>query len=280
MLYLGAAVAVAVAVLLVVVALGPSLTGSGSGNTAAVLTYSGAHPVADRSVGNFGGGGWTLLFAAGLVSPTTVMVPVNTTTLGSLTSYCTYTPVSGFSDLTLPGYSGNRTPGASPAWEFAYRNATGTIALVSVIDGQASVLATLSGLECAIGSQLFHPVPGAAIDSSQAAADVAPLAGAFLVEHPNASAVFGLVGGGHFGNFSLSTEWSITYTSCSVENPGSGTGDTFNATVNATTGAVIESNLTTDGSCASVAGGALTVPGTSVVGAVPDALRGSPRGSG
>jgi hypothetical protein len=259
MRYLVAIVAIAVVVLLVAVLVGPSLTGSNSGGVAAVLTYSGARPVADRTVGGFGGGGWTLLFAVGLVSPTTETAPTNATALGNLTSYCTYTPVSGRGTTTLPAYSGNRSSGASPAWEFAYRNGSGTVAVVSVIDGQGAVLATLSGIECAIGAALFHSVPANAIDSSQAAAAVQTAAHVFLVAHPNASAVYALIGGIHFESLNVNLQWSIVYSTCSL-GATTGTGAIFNATVNPLTGTVVNTSTTPDVPCRSGSSGPAVAP--------------------
>jgi hypothetical protein len=269
-LYLGAAVAVAIAVLLVGVFVLTKSGGACSGG-GAVLPYSGARPVADCTAGGFQGGGWTLLFAAGVVSATTEVVPENTTALGNLTSGCTYTTVAKIGNITLPGYSGNRSSGDSPVWEFVYRNSSNTLAVVSVIDGQGTVLATLSGLECAFYAQLFTPVPGNVIDSSQAAADVQPKAAAFLAAHPTASAVYGLVGGVSFLGRTTGPEWSILYNTCPLSPTASGTGVEFNATVNALTGQVTSTNTTSGVSCGSATGtttllvssptvGSLTVP--------------------
>jgi hypothetical protein len=256
--------------LLVAVLVGPSFTGPSSTSVATVLTYSGARPIADHTVGGFGGGGWTLLLAVGLVSPTAEATPTNMTALGNLTAYCIYTPISGLGGFTLPAYSGNRSSGASPAWEFAYRNGSGTVTLVSVIDGQGTVLATLSGLECSIGAALFHSVPGNAIDSAQAAADVRPAARAFLAAHPNASAVYALIGGVHFETLNVNLEWSIVYSTCSFGSTAGGTGDLFNATVNPLTGAVINATTNTDVPCGS---------GPSLFTTAPSASPGSPSGA-
>lgn len=262
-LYLGAAIAVVIAVLLVIFLVVPMLTGSSSGGSAAVLTYSGARPVADHAAAGFQGGGWTALFAIGLVSATNESYPANTTALGNITSGCTYTPVADISSLTLPGFAGNRSLGKAPAWEFGYRNATDALAIVSVIDGQGTVLATLSGLECSFYAQLFTPIPGNVIDSSQAAAAVRPMAAAFLTEYPNASAEFGLIGGISFLGHAAPAEWSVIYNTCALSSSATGTGDQFNATVNALTGQVVSTNTSSDVSCG---GGSTTtasaVPGT------------------
>jgi hypothetical protein len=252
LLYLAAAVAIAIAVLLVLVLVLPNLvgSGSGSGSAAAVLTYSGARPVADRTAGGFAGGGWTLLFAAGLVSATAVSVPSNTSALGNITG-CTFTLVGNIAGLSLPAYAGNRSSGAAPAWEFGYRNSSDTIAIVSVIDGQGMVLATLTGFECSLYAQLFSPVPADVINSSAAAAAVEPKAASFLAEYPNASAEFALVGGVSIFGHGIVSEWSVMYSTCALSPSATGTGAGFNATVNAVTGAVLGSNTTSNESCSS-----------------------------
>jgi len=250
MLYLAAAVAVAIAVLLVAVFVLPNLGGSGSGSSPAVLTYYGARPIADSAAGGFAGGGWTLLFAAGLVSATTVPIPANTTALGNITG-CTFHLVGSVAGLALPAYNGSRSAGVSPAWEFGYRNASDTLAIVSVINGQGMVLATLSGLECSFYAQAFTPVPANVINSSAAAAAVEPRAAAFLAAHPNASAEFALVGGISIFGHGIVSEWSVMYSTCALSPSATGTGVGFNATVNAVTGVVLGSNTTSNEPCSS-----------------------------
>ena len=271
MLYLGVAVAVVVAVLLVVVVVLPNLTGSSG--AAAVLTYSGALPVANGAAGAFAGGGWTPIFAAGLVSATTESFPVNTTALGNLTSGCTYTPQTNLLSLTLPGYPGNRSLGASPAWEFGYRNGSDTLAIVSVIGGHGMVLATLSGSECSFYAQLFRAIPGNVIDSSRAAAAVQGDARSFLLAHPNASAEFGLIGGISFLGKGTGPEWSIVYSTCALAESPTGTGAQFNATVNALNGTVVATNTSSDVSCG---GGTTAVAAPPSVGAFPLAALSNP----
>lgn len=275
MVYVVVIAVVVVAVLLLVVLAAPLFTGSGSTQAAAVLTYSGARPVADHAVSGFDGGGWTLLIAAGLVTTTTESIPVNDSALSNTT--CTFTLVTSLSSLTLPGFAGNRSAGASPAWEFIYRNSTDALALVSVINGQGSVLATLSGLECAIYAQLFTAIPGNVIDSSQAAADVEPKAASFLAEYPNASAEFGLIGGVAFLGKGTGPEWSVQYNTCLLSPSATGTGSEFNATVNALTGKVLGTNTTTGVSCGSSSTTAAHVIGAPIP-ALPATAASTPRG--
>ncbi len=250
--YVAIVVVLAIAALLVAVFIVPLLTGStgsSSGATGTDLTYSGARPIADRAASQFQGGGWTLLLATGLVAPVSESFPLNTTALTSIG--CAFTPAVIVTSLTVPGDTGNRSSGASPAWEFGYRNSQDTIALVSVIEGQGTVLGTVTGLTCALAAQEVTPVPGNVIDSSQAVAVVAAEVQAFLSVHANASADYALLGAQAAGGHRLGPEWSILYSTCPLSASASGTGAEFNATVNATSGAVVSTAATSDASCSS-----------------------------
>lgn len=264
MLYVVVAVVVVVVVLLVAFVALPTLTPSSSGPSGP-LTYSAARSVADSTMSGYQGGGWTLLFAVGLVTPTSESFPTNTSALGNLSSTgCTYNLVTTARTYTVPAFTGNRSAGETPAWEFAYKNASDTLAIASVINGTGSVLVTITGEECAFAAQLLTAVPANAIDSSQAAADVETDAAAFLAAHPDASAEFALLGG--ISYLKVPAEWSVIYTTCTVTASPTGTGEQFNATVNAITGTV--SGVTTNNSA--VCGStnltvASTVHGTPVV---------------
>jgi len=254
-LYVAVAVAVVVVVLLIAFVVLPSLSSSGA--PSGPLTYSGAKPIADSAMSGFEGGGWTLLLAAGLVTPTSQSFSTNASALGNLSSSgCTYQLVTSASTYTVPAFTGNRSAGETPAWEFGYRNDADTLAFVSVLNGKATVLATVTGTECAFFAQLLIPIPGNVIDSSQAAADVASDVGAFLAAHPSASAEFALLGGFNFLGHVIPSEWSIVYTTCPVTPNPTGTGDRFNATVNALTGAVSGVETNTSAAC----GNTTTIP--------------------
>jgi hypothetical protein len=217
-------------------------------STGAILSYSGARPVADRVVGGFEGGGWNLLFAAGLVSATSLTVPVNGTTISTLN--CTFTPNGPVENLSLPGYDGNRSSGLAPAWEFGYGSLSEGIALVSVIDGKGVVVGTLTGGRC-LASGFLPQIPGNVIDSSQAAAAVQPYARAFLSADPNASAVFGLGPGAAFGGSGLNPDWFVLYSTCSTNPSANTTGSEFNATVNALTGTLLVTHTASGVACGS-----------------------------
>jgi hypothetical protein len=204
--------------------------------------------VADRAVAGFEGGGWNLLFAAGLVSATSVTIPENATAFSNLS--CTFAPVTPGANLSVPAYAGNRSAGLAPAWEFGYGSLANGIALVSVIDGQGVVVGTLTGGDCGVAAFLSS-IPGNVIDSSQAAAAAQPYARDFLAADPNASAVFGLGPAAFFGGSGLGVEWVVLYSTCSAKGSVSPTGSEFNATVNALTGAVLTTHTASGVSCGS-----------------------------
>lgn len=250
MAYLGIGIAVAVAAVLVVFFVASPLTTSTSGTgTTSPLTYDAARPIADHTVGGFQGGGWNLLFAVGLVSPTNESFPTNTSVFNSSLE-CTFTPAGNLAGITLPSFSGNRSSGEAPAWEFGYSNGSGAIAVVSVVHGQGTILGTVTGFECAIFAELIKAVPSNAIDSSQAALAVRPLAASFLTAHPNATAEFAIDGGYDFSGHSAGPQWSIVYTSCPLSSSASGTGAEFSANVSAVSGTVL-ANHTGAVSCGS-----------------------------
>ena len=242
LLIVGAVVAVVVVVLLVLVFLVPSSPSSSGGGPSTAETYSQALPGATSAVSGFGGGGWALVLSVGFVTNTTTTLPVNETSI--LADGCNLTTVSSATTITIPGSSVNRSAGTSPAWEFAYRNASDGIALVDVTSGTASVLGTISG-SCTSLFGFLSVVPANVIDSSTAAAAVEPAASAFLRANPSAGAEFALVGGVSFGTESVGPEWEVAYSTCPVSPTASGTGTEFNATVNGLTGEVLYSATNT-----------------------------------
>jgi hypothetical protein len=244
-----AAVIVVVLVLLFatqVIPLSPSSSSTGG----SALTFSEARPIANASVAGFQDGGWYLILAAGLDSPTSESIPTNSSASGS--GNCTLTLVSGASaTLSIPAFTGSRTAGVAPAWEFLYRNGAGSVAVVTVVSGAASVIGTIGGTTCSFLFGLFSTLSSPVIDSSQAAAAAASDAGTFLTQHPNASAEFGLIGGVTFLSAHIGPEWDVAFTTCPIGPATLGNGTTFNATVNATNAHVTFFQTQTNVSCAS-----------------------------
>jgi hypothetical protein len=220
---------------------------SSAGNA---LKYSEAAPIAAQGVSTYQGGGWALLVAAGLDSSSSEVLPVNSSSLS--TSNCTFSLAPGApATITVPAYTGNRSAGLAPAWEFLYRDGAGTVALVLVVDGQATVFGTIGGVFCTSLFGLFSAVPSSVIDSSQAAGAVAANATTFFNQHPDANATFGLLGGVSFFGKSVGPEWTLKFSTCAFAVSPTGTGAEFNATVSATSGAVIYSETRASVPCGS-----------------------------
>lgn len=239
-------VAVLLVVLLVTGAL-PFLTGSSKG-VGGALSYSQASPIAYQTASGYQGGGWALIAAVGFDSTSSESVPVNSSSSG--TGSCNLSLAPGAPDsISLSAYSGSRAAGLAPTWEFLYRNGAGTILIVIEIDGSAAVLATLSGGLCSSIFGLFSAIPAGVIDSTQAAAAVAPEAATFLAEYPHANASFGLSGGVSFFGKSAGPTWGIAMSSCSLMLSSPATGTEFNATVSAVNGSVSFNETRTGVAC-------------------------------
>ncbi|HYA58366.1 MAG TPA: hypothetical protein VEH57_07930 [Thermoplasmata archaeon] len=235
--------AIAVALLLVfvlaIVGAIPIFSSSGSTKAAAPLTYDQALPIADATAAGAPGGTWALLVASGIDSAVSVSETVNITS----TKNCNYTALPGaITSISVPGAS-DRNVGAATLWAFIYRSATGALLFVLIMDGKGTAEYTVAGGQsCTSLFGLFTTVPATVVDSSAAASAVQPYAATFLSANPNASALYGLVGGLEFLGHGIGAEWEVNYTTCPpISTSTSGTGVAFNATVNATTGAVIYS---------------------------------------
>lgn len=234
-----AVAAVAVVILIVVlVTVVPGFKLGGSSSETGPLAYSKARPIADSAMAAYPGGGWTALVAAGIATPTVEQANITSNATGG--SNCTFQPAAGVGPtLTVPAFSGNVSAGVAPAWEFVYRNSSGAVAIVAVLDGQGTVLGTISGTVCGGVFGLFSPIPTGVIDSSQASGAVASAAAPFLQTHSGVTAEFGLLGGVSFLGLTSGAKWSVAYTTCKIGSAASGVGAEFNATVNALTGQVV-----------------------------------------
>ena len=139
----------------------------------------------------------------------------------------------------LPG--GDVSTGRSVAWTFGFWvSATGTIALVWVLDGAAYLGATVSGPSCLSESGPPGAVPADALDSPQAAADASAAGGAsFVAVHPEADVAFALIGGVPALGGGPGPAWLFDYTTCPIGAANASIGAQFTAAVNATTGAVL-----------------------------------------
>ncbi|HUI38369.1 MAG TPA: hypothetical protein VLY85_01935, partial [Thermoplasmata archaeon] len=145
-------VAVVVAVVVVVASIG-ALYAAGVGpfsRTSAPsgpLTFSQARNVADQSASGYGGGGWSLIAASSIDTPSSVALPLSElqANLSSTLSTCPVDWINTASSVTIPGFAGSATSGQSPAWALIYKNASGGALAVGVINGAAQLEASIAG---------------------------------------------------------------------------------------------------------------------------------------
>ena len=235
--------AIGAVVVVAIVVLGLGLAGilpifSSGSSSPSVLTYSQALPIANGAAQGTAGGSWALILSSGLVSPVAAFENLNFTK----SSGCAVTLLSGAPhNVSLSAGPSNPAGGSSPNWLFLYRNADEALLIVGVLDGKATAFATIaSGQSCSSLFGLFVTIPSNVIDSSAAANAVSSDASAFLSAHPNVTARFSVFGGASlFGLGKVGAEWAVNYTTCSVNAAAGTSGSAFNATVNATSGAVV-----------------------------------------
>lgn len=233
-------------------------SGSGSSGTTAT-TYSQSEPTA-QSAANRMGGTWTVFFAGGADSTSSVTVP----DLASQFTNSTCPLVNAPSTTpTIPAYSGAYSTGLMTSWVFGlYQSSPGEIALIMVQGGQATVLGEVTAASCVAYIGFFTPLTATSvIDSSAAASAVASAGSAFVSANPSASASAVLVDGYSYtvGSYTTTTypSWLVTYSTCGID-ATSGTGSQFNATVNASSGAVVYASSVATVACGSA--GALALP--------------------
>ncbi len=253
-------VAIAVAVVVGLLILSLALVGilpifPSSSSKGPALTYDQALPLADDAAQGTSGGSWALVESVGIMSP--ISASENLSALGS--SGCNFTILNGGSGMvTLPSGAANQTAGTAVGWLFLYRNAAEEVLMVTVFDGTASALATIAAEQsCSSVFALLNVVPSSVIDSSSAAADVQVDAAAFLADHSGVTSRYALVGGISFLGLHVGAEWAVNYTTCPEEASTGTTGAYFNATLNATSGAVIFS--ATDSSIQCPSGGTINL---------------------
>jgi hypothetical protein len=274
-LYAGIAVLVVVVVAVAAIVV-PALSMPGPSIPSGAITYRQGAPGANYSVRSFQSSTWTLVFVAGLEAPTTEPAAVALADLG--VSNCTVSPASGQSgNITLPADSGSLTLGHAPLWEYFYENATTQeVAVVVVENGHATVLGTLASAECSDVFGIIFPIPGAVLDSPTIGAAVATNATGFLATHPNASAVYGLIGPifDVYPAASIGPRWVVEFSTCPITPDPTGVGAEYNVTLNATSGAVIYAQSLPSVSCvnnppAEIGSAPLPDPVASAVGPVP-----------
>jgi hypothetical protein len=238
-------VAVLVAVVLVMLLIftgALSATHSTGGTTpgaSGALSFQHAEPISGRAANSSAGAPWTLVLASGLLP--LAAATANATSSGSSSCNLTLFPGVPSRITTEPGGKGS-VAGTATTWLFLYRNASGAVLAVAVLNGTALPIGTIaSGQDCSVYFGFLDPIPATVLDSTVLASDVAASAATFLAAHANVSAVYAIVGGVSVLGHTVGPEWELNYTTCPIGSAGHFLGASFNATVNAETGAVLYS---------------------------------------
>jgi hypothetical protein len=229
--------------------------GNGNGGSGSEETFSQAAGKAQSAAAAQSNGPWTLIGGVGVVI--SASVAVNTTLLNASTSAggCSTTLLAGASTVTsIPSSSASASSGESNAWTIWYANAANNVLEVTVFNGVATAIITQTSYGGCLTGVTGVSLSASAIDSP-AAAEVAASAGgnsfgsshtAFDVEEilvPSVTITFDSM------TNSIGASWDISYTTCDL---GSHDGSTLNgepvaqftASINATTGKLIQSENT------------------------------------
>ena len=216
-----------------------SKSSNSNGNGGALATYGQAVPGANSSVAGYQGGGWALIAASGFA-----MSEASTLSLNSVgtSGTCHFIVAPGQNaNISVPALSGAMTSGKAPDWGFFYRNGAGEVAVDTYQGGNYNVVGYIATGCSAFG--LLDPVPATgAIDSSAALAAVntPSMLGGFLSSHAVVNMSMALIGGVSFLGYSSGAMWELNATTCPAQAPSStAAGAWFDASVNATSGAVV-----------------------------------------
>ncbi len=255
-------VGVAAAVLLATVA--GYLPGTGPTGPAP-SSFASARAAAESAAGAFTGGPWQAWWTVGFDPSSPTPFPLNYTYVPISGSACSFAPLQT-GNRTVEG-SGNVSIGSTSAWSFVFRNSSSAFLLVSVVDGTARLAGTFGGTGCPFAYPEYGPLPTGLVDPTKAAGWAARVGGyAFLAHHPEANVTI-LGYAAALGIASPGPYWLVNFTSCPAASTSSVSGEFFSATVNASSGALLQAANAT-GPCARI-GGMITTPLSEVLAVTP-----------
>lgn len=217
-------------------------TGSTASGSQPFETYRQAAPRALSAAVGSSGGPWAALFAGAIDSPTAALVPgANLSAIPALSS-CTVRWSGGNAPtLTVPATPTSAPLGSAAFWTFGFVNSTNDLLLVSVIEGNASLLATVGGSKCTTLFASLAPLTSGVVDSPIVAQNASAAGGSsWLAQHPGATEAWNLVPGLSLGFLATPPTWRADYTTCSLAATAGTSGAVFNATLTGATGAVTQ----------------------------------------
>lgn len=204
----------------------------GEGGPTPPPTFSQARAEMERAVGNYSGGGWTLLNALGLDERTGSTVTLSTITNRSGTN-CVPGSLSGFplpSTVSIPSYSGSFSSGRAPFWFFLLRQPTDDHYLIVIATGSsATPVANLTGPGCAASAAAISPVASPLADSPTVAGDAwtgTANASAFVAGDPAIDSLILFATGTTTVDHVTFSGWGLVYSPCPPFESGSTTNET------------------------------------------------------
>ncbi len=226
--------------------LGPAKSSS---STPSSLDYTQAASVA-KSTSDNSGGSWSVFSGAAVGLASTVTIPgalftdlsANLTTYGCDVSWAGNVVTDG---LAIPATPSTAAQGNANFWFFVLTATSGALQVVTVSNGTGAILVTLTGLVCALLGEELHAAGANSLDSPQAIAVANAHGGAtFLASHPQAARTWALTGTASALNLTQS-DWNVVYTMCPTSGDEPAAPEpSFNATLSATSGAVLSSQTT------------------------------------
>jgi hypothetical protein len=243
----------ALGVILIVVVAAVALTGlwtlglgpfSTSKSTSPGESFTQAASAAETAVSSRAGGPWSLAGGSAYRWPSSA--PENTSVLSEALagSGCTVSLLTTDSTFDIPATGGSTTSGDSAAWVILLAG-NGTVLIVPVLGGSASLMATLGGSGCAlVEAGVGLGLPTGFIDSPEAMADADAQGGsAFLANHSAVEISYAISPQVTLSRAVVAhSEWTVTMTNCDESGMTGTTLDgkpaaQFTDEVNATSGA-------------------------------------------
>jgi hypothetical protein len=181
----------------------PGFHHAAGGSTPAV-SFATARSAADPLAAAYGGGGWTLVAAAGFEPAAAFTFPgpdanvYGGVGLGAPPVYfCNWSAIGGsnLTGISVGASAGPLGGGYATAWLLGYTSSAGAELTATVLGGQAALYAVMTGPQCTMGMTM-NPVPAQALDSPAAASIARAWGGsAFQANATTAIAVYTLTGG-------------------------------------------------------------------------------------
>ncbi|HTT15752.1 MAG TPA: hypothetical protein VMH49_00110 [Thermoplasmata archaeon] len=200
------------------------------------------------------GTGWVAGGAVGVDARLPTSVPVASLS-SDLGSNCTLGPVGTSelpSQLEIPAFAGSFASGVAPLWiVLLVPGSGGGVAVAAVRSGAPTVVGEVGGAGCALLDAGYTPLPAGTVDSPAVASLAWSAAGHdYVTADPNLTTVaFAVFGGASVTSLGLSGVWAVVYAPCDPILGGTTSEPSDIATMNLTTGALLDFTANVDLDC-------------------------------